>query len=117
MSIPHNLKTIRSKYRMSQEAFAQMLNVTRSVISNYEMGQSLPPIELFIQLSALVGIPIDQLFYGMLQEDDLPEQLLYSGVNDPQAIYASRRNLYDVRNLVIEIGEIRKEINEMKKKE
>lgn len=113
MSIPHNLKIIRGKWRLSQESFAQMMDGTRSIISNYEMGQSLPSLEFMLRLSNLTGIPVDFLFYKQLREEDLPEQFLQA--EEPRELY-QRRNLYDVRDLVREVEELRKEIEELKKK-
>lgn len=116
MNIPHNLKTIRSKYRISQEAFGEMLSATRQMVNSYEQGGASPSIEFLLRLSSLTGIPVDFLFYKQIREEDLPGELLNAGAQDPVVPYGLQRNLYDVRDLVQEVKDLRKEIDELKKK-
>lgn len=116
MNIPHNLKTIRGKYRISQEAFGELLGATRSMVNNYEAGQSTPQLDFLLRLSSLTGISVDFLFYKQIREEDLPGELLHVGAQDPAAPYGPQRNLYDVRDLVQEVKDLRKEIDELKKK-
>ena len=116
MSITHNLKTIRSKYRMSQEAFGELLGVSRSMINNYESGQSSPQIDFLLRLSELIGISIDRVFYQEIQDEELPADLKRGMVQDPSVGYSRKRNLFDVRDLIREVEDLRKEINEIKKR-
>lgn len=90
-----------------------MLSVTRQMINTYEQGMALPSIEFLIRISRLTGIPVDFLFYNQIRESDLPDQMLQA--EEPGAPY-ERRNLYDVRDLVREVEELRKAIEELKKK-
>lgn len=116
MSIPHNLKLIRSFYRKSQDEFSQLLNVSRGMVNHYELGKALPSTEFLIRLSSLTGIPVDFIFYKQIREEDLPAELLKGNVQDPAVPYGLQRNLYDVRDLVQEVKDLRKEIDELKKK-
>ena len=117
MSITHNLKTIRTKYRISQEAFGEMLSVTRQMINTYEQGTSTPSIDFLLRLSSLINIPVDQLFYQKVQDEDLPVELPTGIVEDPAVHYARQKNLFDVRNLVREVEELRRKIEALERKE
>jgi len=113
MSLSHNLKVIRSKYRISQEAFGELVFATRQMINTYEQETAMPSIEFILRLSSLTGIPADFLFYKKIREEDLPEQ--FNEVGEPSVLY-QRSNLYDIRDLVQEVERIRKELDELKKK-
>jgi transcriptional regulator with XRE-family HTH domain len=56
-----NIQHLRSLKRLSQEALAQELKVSRSRISSYEEGRSAPSIAFLINFSDYIKIPIDIL--------------------------------------------------------
>ncbi len=57
----NNLKSYRKKRNLTQEDFAEMLGYSQKNIAKWEQGSSLPPIEVLIELSILMGISIDEL--------------------------------------------------------
>jgi transcriptional regulator with XRE-family HTH domain len=59
--ISQNIRHLRSLKGITQEVFAEDLQVTRSRISSYEEGRSAPTIEMLIQLSDYFKLPIDIL--------------------------------------------------------
>ena len=59
--ISNNIKHIRTLKGLTQEQFAEALNVSRSRISSYEENRAIPPIEFLIQLSEFFKISIDIL--------------------------------------------------------
>ncbi|QFZ53363.1 LexA family transcriptional regulator [Oceanihabitans sp. IOP_32] len=59
--ISKNIQHLRSLKKLSQEALAEELKVSRSRISSYEEGRSAPSIEFIISFSDYVKIPIDIL--------------------------------------------------------
>ncbi|MBQ0786555.1 MAG: LexA family transcriptional regulator [Oceanihabitans sp.] len=59
--ISQNIRHLRSLKGVTQEVFAEDLQVTRSRISSYEEGRSAPTIEMLIQLSDYFKLPIDIL--------------------------------------------------------
>lgn len=59
--IAKNIRHLRNLKKMTQEQFADELNVPRSRIGSYEEGRSEPPIEMLIWLSAYFNVPIDIL--------------------------------------------------------
>ncbi len=55
------LKEKRKELGMTQEELAQQLNVTRSAISNWEIGRNYPDIQTIIDLSKILGVSLDYL--------------------------------------------------------
>lgn len=54
-----NLTYLRKQKKLSQEAFAEDLGITRSRIGSYEEGRSQPSLELMVAISKYYKIPID----------------------------------------------------------
>lgn len=54
-----NIKHLRSLKKLTQEALAEELKVTRSRISSYEENRSSPTIDFLIDFSKYFSIPID----------------------------------------------------------
>ena len=61
-----NIRYIRTLKRLSQEQFADDLNVSRSRISSYEENRAVPPIEFLVDLSEYFNIPLDILIKNNL---------------------------------------------------
>ncbi|WP_141675556.1 XRE family transcriptional regulator [Formosa haliotis] len=57
--IASNIRHLRTLKKLSQEALAKALNITRSRIGSYEEGRSEPSIEMLIAFSEYFKIPID----------------------------------------------------------
>lgn len=60
-NIAKNIRHLRNLKKMTQEQFADELDVSRSRIGSYEEGRSDPPIEMLVQLSAYFRVPVDIL--------------------------------------------------------
>lgn len=58
-----NLKKLRKLYRMTQDELGQIVGVTKSQISLYERGNSIPSLEFLIKLIEYFNCPIEQLLY------------------------------------------------------
>lgn len=115
MSIPHNLRLIRKRMRLSQDAFADAMNASRGMINQYEQGKAFPQVDFLLKLTYLTGISLEELLYQELTEGLLPESMDVSQVEEPSIAYRRKLNLYDVRNMVQEIERMRQEIEEIKK--
>ncbi|MFA9378377.1 MAG: helix-turn-helix domain-containing protein [Lachnotalea sp.] len=63
--IGKNIKTLRTKNKMSQEDLAQKLFVTRQTISNYETGKSNPDVEMIIHIGEVFETDANELIYGV----------------------------------------------------
>lgn len=61
MEIGVKLKQARLKKELTQENVANILNVSRSTISSWEVGRSYPDLESLVSLSDLYNISLDSL--------------------------------------------------------
>lgn len=116
MSIPLNLKMIRRKMGISQEAFGKLFGVSRSAINSYEIGQALPNTQFLLSLASLVNIAIEKILYVELREEDLPETINSDQVQDPKELYQQMRNLYDIRDLVEAVKDLQERVKKLEDK-
>ncbi|ALS02324.1 hypothetical protein ATZ33_13290 [Enterococcus silesiacus] len=66
MKIGQRLKEARTANHYSQQEVSEILHVSRSTISSWEIGRTYPSIELLVELSKLYDLSLDQL----LKEDE-----------------------------------------------
>jgi len=59
--IANNIKHLREIKHLTQEYFANELDISRERIASYEQGRSSPPVEILIALSNYFNLPIDVL--------------------------------------------------------
>ncbi|MDD5888839.1 MAG: helix-turn-helix transcriptional regulator [bacterium] len=73
MNLDEKIKKIRKDNKMSQDDIAEILNVTRQTISNWENGKNYPDIETLIKISDKFNISLDILLkenMNMVKEMD-----------------------------------------------
>lgn len=61
MAFPEKLKALRLKHKLTQEELGEKLYLSRTSISNYEIGKNEPNIETIIAVSDFFKISIDEL--------------------------------------------------------
>lgn len=61
MKLNEKLRKLRSQKKLTQEALAEKLNVSRQAITKWEKGEGIPDIENIKQISVFFGITIDEL--------------------------------------------------------
>ena len=67
-----NLYTLRRKNGLSQEDFAQKINVSRQAVSKWERNEAYPDIENLLAISELFGVSLDTLVSGSVAEASSP---------------------------------------------
>lgn len=60
---------MRKKKGLTQQQLADKLGVTRSTVSNYEIGRRRPSIQDLINLSNIFGVHLD--FFGVVTKDEV----------------------------------------------
>lgn len=73
MEIGNQIKSLRQRRGITQEAMAQHLGVTPQAISKWERGAATPDIALLPDISAYFGVTIDELF--SLSDDTRMERI------------------------------------------
>lgn len=61
MSVEQSIKNIRTEQGVSQEALAELLDVSRQTVSKWETGQVRPSADHLARLSQALGVPVDAL--------------------------------------------------------
>ncbi|AZP03974.1 helix-turn-helix domain-containing protein [Jeotgalibaca ciconiae] len=64
MTIGERIKEARKEKGMTQQELAQQLNISRSAISNWEIGRNYPDIQMIVSISNLLDVSLDQLLKG-----------------------------------------------------
>ncbi|MBE7004008.1 MAG: helix-turn-helix transcriptional regulator [Ruminococcaceae bacterium] len=62
MDIGNQIKALRLRRGVTQDAMAQHFGVTPQAVSKWERGESVPDVALLPELSAYFGVSIDELF-------------------------------------------------------
>lgn len=61
IGIDEKIRELRLKRGLIQSKLAQLLGVSKSVISSYENAVHLPPYDILLRLSAIFGVSCDYL--------------------------------------------------------
>ena len=70
MGIEQIIRNIRVKQRISQEALAELVDVSRQTISKWETGLVCPSADNLAKLSKAFGVPVD----AFLRDDWIPPE-------------------------------------------
>lgn len=73
MKFGEKLKELRKKKNYTQENLAEILKVSRSTISSWEIGRSYPDLDMIIFLSDLFEVSLDNL---LKNDSDVTEQII-----------------------------------------
>lgn len=75
MDIGERIKNYRNKRSWSQQELADKLNVSRQTVSRWEIGSSIPDVEMMMKISDLFEVDLKQLVSGEVIEDTLRETI------------------------------------------
>ena len=70
------LRKLRSEKRLSQQALADRMFVTRSTVARWESGSRLPDAVMITRLSEVLGVDANSLFSAAAQSDECPNVIL-----------------------------------------
>lgn len=79
MDFGKQIKQLRKDNDLTQEQMANMLNVSRQAISNWENNKNLPDLELLILMSKVFSISLDQLILGGSDMNNITAKLIKDG--------------------------------------
>ena len=63
-AVGKNLKQLRQREKLTQDALAERLHVTRQAVSSWETGKTQPDIETLTALAGALNADIRELIYG-----------------------------------------------------
>ena len=79
MDFGSQIKDLRKEQKLTQEQFAEKLNITRQAVSNWENNRNLPDIEMLIQMSTVFHVSLEQLILGGTNMNNMTEKLIQDG--------------------------------------
>ena len=68
MTIGEQIQNLRIAKNLTQEQFAELLEVSRQSVSKWELGQAIPDVDRIIRMSELFGVTTDKLLLREPQE-------------------------------------------------
>ena len=71
MKFSEQIKDLRTREKLTQEQFAEKLNITRQAVSNWENVRNLPDIEMLILIAQNFHISLDELILGGNDMDEV----------------------------------------------
>ena len=74
MSFAENVRQSRNEKQLTQEGVAELLDVSRQAISEWERGNKYPESEKLIMLAKVLGKSLDWLFEDELAEEEAGNQ-------------------------------------------
>lgn len=63
--IGKNIRDLRERSGLTQEALAEKLFVTRQTVSNYETGKTRPDLDMLIKIAETLGTDANTVLYGI----------------------------------------------------
>lgn len=86
MEFSDQIKSLRVKTGLTQEQFAQKINVMRQAVSNWENDKNLPDIETLIIISTTFNVSLDDLILGGREDmNKMTEKLINDGSETKRA--------------------------------
>ena len=79
MNFGEQIKKIRAEKNLTQQKMADMLNVSRQAVSNWENDKNLPDIEMIINMSRAFNMTLDELVFGGKDMNNMTEKLINDG--------------------------------------
>ena len=71
MTCGEKITMIRKENHLTQEQFAEMMNVSRQSVSKWELGTAYPDTEKLIRISKLFSCSLDYLLKDEIEKKDL----------------------------------------------
>lgn len=84
--IGHNIKKLRKVKGLSQQAFAELFELSRGNISSYEEQRAEPKIDVVTKIANYFSIPLDYLLNKNISVNEI---LNYNAQLEPKEIYSS----------------------------
>ena len=69
------LKELRKEKGITQEEFAEKLNVSGRTISRWETGSNMPDISLLVEISEFFGVSITEIINGERKSENMNEEI------------------------------------------
>lgn len=94
MTIGKKIKTLRKSRKLTQEEFAEKLDISRSTLSCYETGQRTPNIKLLQEVAEICGVGLD--YFGISDKNEAFDLLARAQdvFENPKVSHETKEELY-----------------------
>ena len=69
------LKELRKEQNITQEQFAEKMNVSRRTVSRWETGSNMPDLDVIIEIADYYDVDLRDLLDGERKEDQMDKEL------------------------------------------
>lgn len=76
MTFGEKLQFLRKEKAISQEQFAEVMNVSRQAVSKWELNQSYPEVDKIIEVSNYFGVSLDELMNDKKESSNPANQII-----------------------------------------
>ena len=83
------IRDLRKKTGLSQEEFAEKLDVSRQAVSKWELGTAVPTADKLVDIADFFGVSVDFL----MRDGDLPKESTAFSSKQPQPPQKSKKRL------------------------
>ena len=95
------LKELRKEKGITQEEFAEKLNVSGRTVSRWETGSNMPDISLLIEIAEFFDVSIPEIINGERKSESMNEEV--KEVADKLSDYANAEKEKLIKNIRSEI--------------
>ncbi len=89
MTFGEKLQLLRKEKSISQEQFAEVMNVSRQAVSKWELNQSYPEMDKLIEVSKYFEVSLDYLM-----KDEMIDSSIMNPVSDEDTTKKSEKNIF-----------------------
>ena len=107
--IGNNLKKMRVANNLTQEKFADFLNINRSAYANYESGERETPLEVLEKAAALFGCEISSFFN---EEETITQSMFASAFRANDLCVEDMLEIANFKNIVMNYLKMEKLFNQ-----
>ena len=69
-NVGKNIRILRTRKKMTQDALAEKLFVSHQTVSNYEPGKTRPDIDTLVKIADIMEVDVNVLIHGMQSQEN-----------------------------------------------
>lgn len=69
-NVGKNIRILRTRKKMTQDALAEKLFVSNQTVSNYETGKTRPDIDTLVKIADIMEVDVNVLIHGMPSQEN-----------------------------------------------
>lgn len=107
--VGNNLKKMRVANNLTQEKFADFLNINRSAYANYESGERETPLEVLEKAASLFGCEISSFFN---EEESITQSMFASAFRANDLCVDDMQEIANFKNIVMNYLKMERLLNQ-----